>query len=148
MENKNAKYIIDTSAGSRSFNRFDMQVSQVLHMAIELYDNLNYLFILDHYDDITLFDLDADPLVVSYYQMKTSDGTITIDSAIKDDWISKLYAQLSRSEGWLVKELGLITNVPLEVKYKLISEKGKKLDRTEHLKAEHTSFVTIQNPLL
>ena len=79
MENKSAKYIIDTSAGSRSFNRFDMQVSQVLHMAIELYDNLNYLFILDHYDDITLFDLEAEPLVVSYYQMKTSDEMITID---------------------------------------------------------------------
>ena len=27
--------------------------------------------ILDYYDDITLFDLDVDPLTVSYYQMKT-----------------------------------------------------------------------------
>ena len=56
---------VDTAAGSRSYNRLDMQVSQTLHMAIELYDSLNYLLILDHYDDITLFDLDADPLVVS-----------------------------------------------------------------------------------
>lgn len=64
-------------------------------MAIELYDSLNYLLILDHYDDITLFDLDTDPLAVSYYQMKTSEDTITIDSAISEGWIAKLYAQFS-----------------------------------------------------
>lgn len=56
---------------------------------------------------------------MSYYQLKTSDGIITIDSAINENWIAKLYAQLSRPEGWLVRELGLITNVPLEVKYKI-----------------------------
>ena len=71
-------------------------------------------------DDITLFDLDTDPLVVSYYQMKTSEGLITIDSAISEDWLVKLYAQFNRPEGWLVKELGLITNTPLEVSYKAI----------------------------
>jgi hypothetical protein len=71
-------------------------------MAIELYDSLNYLLILDHYDDITLFDLDADSLAVSYYQMKTSEDTITIDSAISEGWLAKLYAQFSRPEGWLV----------------------------------------------
>lgn len=43
-------------------------------MAIELYDSLNYLFILDHYDDITLFDLNAEPLAVSYYQQKQVKG--------------------------------------------------------------------------
>ncbi len=105
MSDKKPLVKVDTVAGSRSYNRLDMQVSQTLHMAIELYDNLNYLFILDHYDDITLFDLDADPLAVSYYQMKTSDSTITIDSAIKENWIAKMYAQLSRPEEWIVKEL-------------------------------------------
>ena len=40
---------VDTVAGSRSFNRLDMQVSQALHMAIELYDSLNYMLVLDHY---------------------------------------------------------------------------------------------------
>ena len=69
---KNEIVKVDTAAGSRSYNRLDMQVSQTLHMAIELYDSLNYLLILDHYDDITLFDLDADPLAVSYYQMSWS----------------------------------------------------------------------------
>ena len=50
---KNEIVKVDTAAGSRSFNRFEMQVSQTLHMAIELYDSLNYLLVLDHYDDIT-----------------------------------------------------------------------------------------------
>lgn len=134
---------VDTTAGSRSYNRLDMQVSQTLHMAIELYDNLNYLFILDHYDDITLFDLEAEPLAVSYYQMKTSEDTITIDSAISEGWLSKLHSQLKRPEGWLVKELGLITNTPLEVKFTLCSEKGQKLNRTSKLSADRTALTKL-----
>ena len=47
---------IDRKAGSLSYNRLDMQISQVLHLAIELYDSLDYLFVLDFYDDIALFD--------------------------------------------------------------------------------------------
>jgi len=33
--------------------------------------------------------------------MKTSEDTITIDSAISEDWLAKMHAQLSRPEGWL-----------------------------------------------
>lgn len=143
MAKKNEIVKVDTAAGSRSYNRLDMQVSQTLHMAIELYDELNYLLILDHYDDITLFDLDADPLAVSYYQMKTSEDTITIDSAISEGWLAKLHAQLNRPEGWLVKEPGLITNTPLEVKYSLVSEKGRKLSRTSKLSSDHTALTKL-----
>lgn len=147
MTKKNKSIQVETNAGSRSFNRFEMQISQTLHMAIELYDSLNYLLVLDHYDDITLFDLDADPLVVSYYQLKTSEKTITIDSAITENWIAKLYAQLNRPEEWLVKELGLITNVPLEIKYKFENVNQKKTDKTESLTAERTSFSKL-NPIV
>lgn len=56
-------------------------------MAIELYPNLNYLLVLDYYDDITLFDDDVLPETVSYYQMKTSEDSISIDTAISEDWI-------------------------------------------------------------
>lgn len=143
MAKKNEIIKVDTAAGSRSYNRLDMQVSQTLHMAIELYDSLNYLLILDHYDDITLFDLDADPLAVSYYQMKTSEDTITIDSAISEGWLAKLYAQFSRPEGWLVKELGLITNTPLEVSYKVISKKGKPYNKKDSITAERTLFTKL-----
>lgn len=144
MAKKNKIVKVDTAAGSRTYNRLDMQVSQTLHMAIELYDNLNYLLILDHYDDITLFDLDAEPLAVSYYQMKTSEGVITIDSAISEDWLAKLYAQLSRPEGWLVKELGIITSSPLEVSYKVIDKKGKTLNKKNNITADHTNFEKFQ----
>lgn len=144
MAKQNALVKVDTAAGSRSFNRLDMQVSQTLHMAIELYDDLNYLFVLDHYDDITLFDLDVDPLAVSYYQMKTSDDTITIDSAIKGDWLAKMYAQLSRPEDWVVKELGLITNTPLNISYKIIDKNGKPRNQKMSLSAAHTSFTKLR----
>lgn len=142
------KVKVDTASGSRTFNRFEIQISQVLHLAIELYDNLNYLFVLDHYDDITLFDLEAEPLAVSYYQMKTSDEKITIESAIKENWISKLYAQLNRPEEWLVKELGLITNMPLELKIRTVSDKkGKQKTHVEKLKAERTQFTSFHESI-
>lgn len=140
---------VDTTAGSRSFNRFEFQLSQTLHMAIELYDTLNYLLVLDYYDDITLFDMDSKPLVVSYYQVKTSNNEITIDSAIEKGWISKLYAQLGRPEGWSVKELGLITNTPLEISYDLplkdVSTKKKKRAQRhiEHLTSNSTAFTAL-----
>ncbi len=73
---------IDTKAGSLAYNRLDMQVSQALHMAIELFPNLNYLLVLDHYDDITIFDDDKSPKNVSYYQMKTNEESISINTAI------------------------------------------------------------------
>ena len=56
-------------------------------MAIELYSDLNYLLVLDHYDDITLFDDDISPETVSYYQMKTSEDSISIDTAISESWV-------------------------------------------------------------
>lgn len=115
----------DTKGGSIGYNRLDMQVSQALHMAIELYPNLNYLLIMDHYDDITLFDDEAAPKVVSYYQMKTSEDTISIDTAISEKWLSKLYSHLSNVE-LIVKELGLITNTPLRVTVKIDGDGGKK----------------------
>ena len=67
MAKKNEVVNIDTAADSRSYNRLDIEVRQTLHMAIELYDEWNYLLVHDHYDDLTLFDLDSDPLSVSYH---------------------------------------------------------------------------------
>ena len=140
---------VDMAAGSRSFNRFELQLSQTLHMAIELYDSLNYLLVLDYYDDITLFDLDKDPLVVSYYQMKTSQNEMTIDSAIEKSWLAKLYTQLCRPEGWNVKELAFITNQPLEVSYELdidsahLKPHNKKHQQTDKLYATRTAITDL-----
>lgn len=143
MAKKNKIVQVDTTAGSRSYNRLDMQVSQTLHMAIELYDDLNYLLILDHYDDITLFDLESAPLAVCYYQMKTSEDTITIDAAISEGWFAKLYSQLNRPEKWFVKELGLITNTPLEVRCILHSNQKRKNIKTSKLNANHTKLTKL-----
>lgn len=144
MPKKKKEINVDTTAGSRAYNRLDMQVSQTLQMAIELYDDMNYLFVLDYYDDITLFDLGTDPLVVCYYQLKTSDDKITIDVALQNNWIAKLYEQLNRPENWLVKELGLLTNLPIEIKYKA-PEKTSQV--RELITANRTSFTKL-NPLI
>lgn len=131
--------LLDTKAGSRSYNRLDMQVSQTLHMAIELYPNLNYLFVLDHYDDITIFDDDVSPMAVSYYQMKTSEDSISIDTAISEAWTAKLY-QHSINPEWLVKELGLITNCPLKVTISFVDSEGKQHKSEQRYVSEKTPF--------
>lgn len=136
---------VDTSAGSMSYNRFEMQVSQTLHMAIELYDSLDYLLVMDYYDDITLFEDEKNPEIVSYYQMKTNEESISINTAIKEDWLTKLYTQLERPE-WIVKELGLITNCPLKVSVSMKDVGGKKKTETKSYTAEKTSFEKF-NPI-
>ena len=130
---------VDTKSGSMAYNRLDMQVSQCLHMAIELYPNLNYLLVLDHYDDIALFDNDVTPQSVSYYQMKSSEDSISIDTAISEAWIAKMYEQLSNPE-WLIKELGLITNCPLKVTVKFKGDDGKTHSEETKYSAERTPF--------
>lgn len=137
---------VDTKAGSRAYNRFEMQVSQTLYMAIELYSDLNYLLVLDHYDDITLSDDDISPGVVSYYQMKTSEDSISIDTAISEAWIAKLYEQLS-DPAWMVKELGLITNCPLKVSVKVKGDDGEPHSEEKKYTAERTPFLSF-NPIM
>ena len=104
----------DTRSGSLAYNRLDMQVSQAIHMAVELFDNLDYLLVLDHYDDISIFDSENSPAVVSYYQMKSHEESITISTVIREEWLPKLYQHLSNKE-WNVKELGLITPCVLKI---------------------------------
>ncbi len=136
---------VDTSSGSMAYNRFEMQVSQTLHMAIELFDSLDYLLVLDYYDDIALFDDEKKPEVVSYYQMKTNEESISISTAISEDWLVKMYAQLEHPE-WLVKELGLITNCPLKVTVKINGADGKNKNQTKTYTAEKTPFSKF-NPI-
>lgn len=137
--------VIDTKSGSLAYNRFEMQVSQTLHMAIELYPNLNYLLVLDHYDDITLFNSDISPATVSYYQMKTSEDSISIDTAISEAWIFRLYEHLTNPE-WMVSELGLITNCPLKVSVKFSGDDEKSHTEERSYTSERTAF-TAFNPI-
>lgn len=145
MARKGKKSVnVDKKSGSLAYNRLDMQVSQSLHMAIEFYPNMNYLLVLDHYDDITVFDDDLSPTTVSFYQMKTSEDSISIDTAISQEWIAKLYEQLSRPE-WFVKELGLITNSPLKVKIKTKDSDGKVHQEEKNYSSARTPFTDF-NP--
>jgi hypothetical protein len=104
----------DKRAGSLAYNRLDFQISQVFHLAIQLYESLDYLFVLDHDDDITLFDDEEKHDVVSYYQVKTTDSYILLNEAIREGWIEKLYSHINESD-IAIRELGLITNCPIKV---------------------------------
>lgn len=141
---KQKKSTVDTGSGSLAYNRLEMQISQTLHMAIELFDTLNYLLVLDYYDDITLFEDDDNPDTVSYYQMKTNDESISINTAISESWLEKLYAQLERPD-WIVKELGLITNCPLKITTTYKDENGKNKNKKELFAAPRTPFINFNS---
>lgn len=100
------------------------------------------LFILDHYDDIALFDSDASPETVSYYQMKTNEESISIDTAISKEWTTKLYEHLSAPE-WIINELGLITNCPLKIVVHYKDDAGKKRTEEKNYTAERTDTYDI-----
>lgn len=106
------KIEVDTGYGSMSYNRFELQISQTLHMAIEIFDNPDYLFLVDYCDDITIFDKESDAETVSYFQMKTNEESISINTAITKDWLIKMYTKLENTDE-LANELGLTTNCPL-----------------------------------
>ena len=112
---------IDVQAGSRSYNRLDMQISQALHMAIELFENIDFLLVMDYYDDISIFDNSDNPKSVSYYQIKTSDDTIIFSTILREEWLPKLYAHLNNPV-YLIETLGLITNCPVKIDDKIFKE--------------------------
>lgn len=136
---KDQNIVSDKKAGSLAYNRLDMQISQTLHMAIELYPSLDYLFVLDYYDDISIFNHESNPSSVSYYQLKTNEESISISTALSEDWLAKLYRHL-QDPTWLVNELGLITNCPLKVTSTFKDENGKKKTSTVSYTAETTPF--------
>lgn len=113
---------IDKTAGSRSYNRLDMQVSQALHMAIEIFEDINFLLVMDYYDDISVFDDPNNPKSVSYYQMKTSDDAIALSTITSEEWLPKLYAHLN-DPSYLINTLGLITNSPVKLEKQTLREK-------------------------
>lgn len=141
MARKKKDHVIsnDKKSGSLAYNRLDMQISQTLHMAIELYPTLDYLFILDYYDDISIFDHESNPTTVSYYQLKTNEESISISTALSEDWIAKLHHHLKDPQ-WLVNELGLITNCPLKITSTFEDELGKNKSHTDSYTAERTPF--------
>lgn len=132
---------IDVKSGSRSYNRLDMQVSQALHMAIEIFDNVDFLLVMDYYDDISVFDNPNNPTTVSYYQMKTSEDSISVSTIIREEWLPKLYAHLNDSE-YLIENLGLITNCPIKLDKQLHTA-----DKTPFLKFNNETILKIKGDI-
>lgn len=114
VEKKNKQIKEDTRSGSLAYNRLDLQVSQAIHMAVELFKDSDYLFVLDHYDDITVFNKENLPSAVSYYQVKSHEEAITISTVIREEWLSKMYLHMN-NKTWNVEELGLITPCILKI---------------------------------
>ncbi|KAF5031054.1 hypothetical protein DSECCO2_631750 [anaerobic digester metagenome] len=78
--------------------------------------------------------------------MKTSEDSISIETAISEDWLAKLYEQLSNPE-WLVTELGLVTNSPLKIVVNFIGHDGERHRQEQLCTSEKTSFLEF-NPIV
>lgn len=138
LNEKNRDVNIDTRSGSIAYNRFEMQVSQAIYMAIKIFDSSDYLLVIDYYDDIALFDNEDSPKSVSYFQMKTSEESININKAISGGWIVKMYKHFENIN-WIVNELGLITNCPLT-----FSVNGQK----EKIRSDKTAFMEFDQTII
>ena len=132
---------IDVQSGSRSYNRLDMQVTQALHMAIELFSDINFLLVMDYYDDISICDDSDNPQSVSYYQMKTSNDVITVNTILKESWLPKLYEHLNDSP-YLIEKLGLITNCSIKLDNQILQA-----ERTEFSKINNNTVIKIKEDI-
>lgn len=139
MAKSKNKITLDSKAGSLAYNRLDFQVSHAMHLAIELYDTLDYLLVMDYYDDIALIHDETEANTISYYQIKTNEESISINTAISEDWLAKLYLHFDRPE-FLVKELGLVTNCPLRVTNTILNENGNPKKTKQKYVSDKTAF--------
>lgn len=102
---------IDKKSGSISYNRFEYQITQALNLAISLYDKYNYLIILEHYDDITLFENNNNIKDIHHYQVKTKNVQYTkFEKILKEGFLDNLIGHLNDNNINDVKEISLIIN--------------------------------------
>ena len=119
---KKSNNTVDTRSGSLAYNRFEMQLSQAIEFAIQRFDRPDYLIVMDHYDDISVFDAERKPQYVSYYQMKTSETSKTIRFVRGEGWLTKLYSHIcggALTGICAIEELGLITNFEIKTRLEL-----------------------------
>jgi len=81
---------------------------------LEEYPQSDFLFVLDHKDDITFYPNQNDSVHLSYYQLKTDETTVTIAILLNNDWIAKLYNHLLEPDVE-IDTLGLITIYPVKL---------------------------------
>lgn len=148
---KKSNNTVDTRSGSLAYNRLDMQVSQAIEFAIQRFDSADYLIVMDHYDDISIFDAECEPQYVSYYQMKTSEKSITIGSARINKWLTKLYSHIcggTLSGICAIEELGLITNFEIKTRLELTPVyKDKFAIKTQFTQYDKTSIEKIKDDI-
>lgn len=127
----------EKEGGTIASNRLDYQIDQALIFAIRLYDEDDFLIVMDNEDDLIIYS-DEQGSKVKFYQIKTNEDVITVSNAISDKWFSKLYSHLTDKEQSItphstVEELGLISNCSLLI------TKGK------YLNIEKASFVSAMD---
>lgn len=127
----------EKEGGTIASNRLDFQIDQALVFALELFDNSNYLIVIDYEDDLTIYN-DESCREVRFYQVKTNEDEIALSEAITQGWIDKLYAHISDKETSVtpnaeVKEVSLLTNCSL------------RYGKNKHLSYDLTPFGDIKD---
>lgn len=105
------------NAGTITANRYSYQVSQALLYALERCNQDDFVIIIDHEDDLIIYDGEAGDNVC-YYQIKTSDLPVKLKHAIEKEWIKDLYEHVvnvheSATPHANVEKSTLVTSSPL-----------------------------------
>ncbi|MFB0831832.1 dsDNA nuclease domain-containing protein [Brevibacillus laterosporus] len=117
------KYKARENTGSRSSNRFAMQVSFAMWKIFELFKTEDFTVVMDCIDDIAIFKTSIEKPNIVTYQLKTRDATVgnfELRALIGSDVFLKLYDHIEKIDED-VKEIYLITNNPLKFKKKRVN---------------------------
>ncbi len=83
-------------AGSRTQNLFDYQVSFAALLILNLLENKNrFLAFLDYLDDIVIMDELDNPTQITFYQVKTSNKSMTLTTMISEKYLEYMNDNVS-----------------------------------------------------
>ncbi|MGG0288647.1 dsDNA nuclease domain-containing protein [Peribacillus butanolivorans] len=128
-----ASYKPRENDGSRSTNRLLMQVSFAFLKIMDLYNKHDFIIVMDCIDDVAVLNTSSELPNLTTYQLKTKDnglGDFPIKALANDQVFLKIYDHIEQIEG-TVKEIYLITNIPLKLKKKIAKEEYIKFNNLD-----------------
>lgn len=84
------------TVGSRTQNLFDYQISFAAYLILKLLDDKkSFLAFLDYLDDIVIMDEIENPTQITFYQVKTSNKSMTLTTMISKKYLEHMNENVS-----------------------------------------------------
>lgn len=121
-------YIMRENSGAGATNRLSMQVSFAFMKIMEIYDDRDFIIVMDGIDDVAIFDNATQFPNLTTYQLKTREnvyGNFSLTTLASEGVFLKLYDHLEQINK-SIREIYLVTNLPLKHKKEIVKEEKVK----------------------